>query len=64
MSEKGVDSRPFFFPISLLPMHGEDVGSTANKLSESGFNLPTFVGLEEHEIEKVCDAFVTSLHHA
>jgi len=64
MKEKGVDSRPFFFPVSRLPMYGGEVGSTADKLSENGFNLPTFVGLKDQEIEKICSVFIDCLNHA
>lgn len=64
MREKGVDSRPFFFPLSRLPMYGRDVGATADMLSESGFNLPTYVGLKDREIEKICSVFIDCLNHA
>jgi perosamine synthetase len=63
LKDKGVDSRPFFFPLSRLPMYSGEVGVTADKLSESGFNLPTYVGLKDQEIDKVCSVFIDCLNH-
>jgi len=63
MREKGVDSRPFFFPIRRFPMYSENVGLVADMLSEGGFNLPTYVGLHEVEIEKICEIFKKTLKY-
>lgn len=61
MRKKGVDSRPFFFPLSELPMY-RAIGNTVSRmLSENGFNLPTFVGLEARQVRNVCSAFLESL---
>ncbi len=61
MLERGVDSRPFFFPISKLPMYCGSGSIVSNYLSENGFNLPTFIGLTEDQIEEVCSIFLLTL---
>ena len=55
MKSKGVDLRPFFYPLSTLPMYKDDqiFNPVSNYLSENGFNLPTYVGLDD-EIDFIC----------
>jgi perosamine synthetase len=61
MWEKGVDARPFFYPMSAMPMYGKRDNIVAYKLSECGFNLPTFVGMTQDEISQSCAAFLSGL---
>lgn len=61
MRESGVDARPFFFPMSMLPMYSRRDNTAAYKLSECGFNLPTFVGMTEEQVSKSCAAFLSAL---
>jgi dTDP-4-amino-4,6-dideoxygalactose transaminase len=35
--------------------------ATAYKLSECGFNLPTFVGMTDEDVSRSCAAFVSAL---
>ncbi len=61
MREQGVDSRPFFFPLTRLPMYRVDGNPVSNMLSESGFNLPTFVDLRLEQVNEVCSIFLKAL---
>jgi perosamine synthetase len=61
MREQGVDSRPFFFPLSQLPMYGGREHPVSAGLSENGFNLPTYVELQPEQVSKVCSVFLQSL---
>jgi perosamine synthetase len=61
MRELGVDARPFFFPMSMMPMYSHRDNPVAYKLSECGFNLPTFVGMTENQVSKSCAAFLSAL---
>jgi perosamine synthetase len=66
MRARGVDSRPFFFPMSTLPMYAPASGARAgtpvtHQLSKSGFNLPTFVGMTEDQVSEVCSTFLETL---
>lgn len=61
MRECGVDARPFFFPMSMLPMYERRNNPVAYRLSECGFNLPTFVGMTPEQVLQVCSAFLSAL---
>jgi len=60
LRERGVDTRPFFFPMSNFPMYAAMGGRNpvSASLSEDGFNLPTFVDMTEDTVAQVCDAFL------
>jgi perosamine synthetase len=61
MREAGVDSRPFFYPMSMLPMYEAERNPISSQLSESGLNLPTFVGLTEQQVASVCKIFLKAV---
>jgi perosamine synthetase len=61
LRDKGVDSRPFFYPLTALPMYRGNVGPVAEALSMGGLNLPTFPGLRESEIASVSEAVMQSV---
>lgn len=62
---QGVDTRPFFFPMTMFPMYADKDNGRKNpvsyRLSEDGFNLPTFVGMTEEQVSQVCRAFLDAL---
>ena len=63
LKTKGVDTRPFFFPMTDFPMYA-DMGAqnrVSAQLSADGFNLPTFIGITEDEIANVCSVFLDAL---
>jgi perosamine synthetase len=61
MRAQGVDSRPFFYPISDMPMfHAADT-PIAHEVSRAGLNLPTYFDMTEHDVDRVCDVFRASL---
>jgi perosamine synthetase len=62
MKELGVDARPFFFPVSSMPMYEKQDNPVADLLSANGFNLPTFVGMTDDEVLRSCEAFLLALH--
>jgi perosamine synthetase len=61
MRENGVDARPFFYPVSSLPMYETRDNPNAYKLSECGFNLPTFVGMTDEDVSRSCTEFLAAL---
>jgi perosamine synthetase len=61
MRKAEVDSRPFFYPMSMLPMYQREPNPVARQLSESGFNLPTFVGITAQQIDLVCEEFLKAV---
>lgn len=56
LREKGIDSRPFFYPVHTLPMY--NTGQTlpvAEDLGRRGLNLPSGATLTVAEIDYICD---------
>ena len=54
LEEKGIDTRPFFYPIHVMPPHkNNDKFSVAEEISSKGINLPSAINLKEEEIEKI-----------
>ncbi|MBI2144953.1 DegT/DnrJ/EryC1/StrS family aminotransferase [Candidatus Woesearchaeota archaeon] len=58
LKEKGIDSRPFFYPMHQLPVFkgsGSDADfPVASRLSGMGMNLPSSVKLSSDDIRRVC----------
>jgi perosamine synthetase len=57
LSEQGIDSRPFFYPIHTMPPY--DAGErhpVAEKLSQQGINLPSSVKLTDDDLHRIADA--------
>jgi perosamine synthetase len=58
LKEKGIDTRPFFYPMSEMPMYkgGTNYDSpTAKALSENGINLPSGSNLTEKEVKWIAE---------
>lgn len=60
---KGIEARPFFFPLSEMPIY-QSYGNgksfpIAERLSKSGFSLPTEVKLEKECVKRFCDELKT-----
>jgi len=51
--ENDIDSRPFFYPLSLLPMFCQTKNNVAYQLYDRAINLPSFHDLTFEEAEKV-----------
>jgi len=62
LKEKGIDSRPFFFPIHKLPQYrsGENL-PVAEFLAENGLNLPSSINLSDEKIKYICDTIISTL---
>ena len=58
MQAKGIDCRPFFYPITAFPMYQREVGLVSEYLSRGGINLPTYVGITDNEISMICETLV------
>jgi perosamine synthetase len=61
LKEQGIDSRPFFYPLSALPMYGGAANEVSAELSACGLNLPTYPGLQEREIQTISHAVLDAL---
>lgn len=59
LKKKGINSRPFFFPIHHLPRYNENKQmSNANLLASSGMNLPSSVNLTDEQPKQICNTIV------
>lgn len=56
LSEKKIDSRPFFICMSEFPHFETYDNPVARGVSENGINLPSGVNLTEEEVDYVCTA--------
>ncbi len=62
MRDRGVDTRPFFYPAHTLPMYrGAARFPVAERLGASGINLPSYPDLSEGDVEQVCTVLKESL---
>ena len=59
LKKKGIDSRPFFFPIHRLPRYNENEHMpNADLLASSGLNLPSSVNLTDEQIKMICATII------
>jgi perosamine synthetase len=64
MSEKNIDCRPFFHPLSSLPAYGHleqarqacQRNRVSYQISPYGLNLPSGMNMTEEKVHYVCDA--------
>lgn len=61
LKESGVDSRPYFYPMSAMPYLEQADTPVTYALSQRGLNLPTYFDLTEDEIKYICDVVKQSL---
>ncbi len=54
LKDNGIDTRPFFYPMSEMPIYRS---SGTNK----GLNLPSGVNLTKEEVEWICEEIKTIL---
>ncbi|MEM9161532.1 MAG: DegT/DnrJ/EryC1/StrS family aminotransferase [Cyanobacteria bacterium P01_F01_bin.4] len=65
LADRGIESRPYFYPISDMPMYNETtVHSTpvAHQASQQGLNLPSYFEMRDQDIEDVCNIISASLN--
>lgn len=57
LAKNGIESRPFFYPLPLLPPYKKELGESFNTtlaIANQGINLPTFSNLKKEEIKYIC----------
>lgn len=64
MADDGIETRPGFYDLSLLPPYGCPPLPVARRVSASTIALPTFVGLRSDDIDRICDSFRARLCRA
>ena len=61
LRNRGVDSRPYFYPMSDMPMYPDTATPVAHRFSEAGLNLPSYVDLTEKDVQFICAQFELAL---
>lgn len=55
LHEAGVDTRPFFWPISSFPIYKKADNPIAYSLCKRGVNLPSGLGLTKKQVKYICN---------
>ena len=59
LANRGIETRPFFYPVHLLPMYQNQLEDNqkpvAQKLAARGVNLPSYAKLTDENIDYICD---------
>lgn len=58
--EAGVETRPFFQPISSMPFYEKSENSISYYLGEKGICLPSYPSLNEDDIKFICKLIIES----
>lgn len=53
LKRRGIDSRPYFYPMSAMPMYKQKTPPVAASKSPTGLNLPTYHELTEADIHRI-----------
>jgi perosamine synthetase len=63
LHERGVDSRPFFYPCHVLPpyQHRSHDCTNAEWLSARGLSLPTWVGLRRADVKRIASELLAAV---
>jgi perosamine synthetase len=68
LERRGVETRPVFYPMHVLPPYREGAGvedyPIAERLARRGLSLPTWAGLTRDDVEYVCAALTASLRES
>lgn len=63
LSERGIETRPMFFPVESMPPYPQPQGVpdcvNSATLSARGIMLPTFCGLTDDQIDLICSELLT-----
>jgi perosamine synthetase len=55
LKRRGVDTRPYFYPMSRMPYLEPAATPVSHAVAEIGLNLPTYVGLEESDVRFIAE---------
>ena len=58
---KGIDTRPYFYPMSDMPMFEVAATEMAHAIAKKGINLPTYLELTKSDIDHISGELVKSI---
>lgn len=63
MKDRNIDTRPFFYPLSSLPMFKKVESNTISyNISSRGINLPSYHDLTKNDVKRICDGILTFIN--
>jgi perosamine synthetase len=62
LKDRGIDSRPYFYPITMMPMYKQPTPAKVAAKSAIGLNLPTYHELSREDVERIGRAVNEELH--
>lgn len=57
LKEKGVDSRPYFYPMSAMPYFETAETPITHQVYQKGLSLPTYFDLQKEDVVHICTVF-------
>jgi len=54
LKTKNIDSRPYFYPVSDMPMYDNTNTSITHKVYKKGLNVPSYFDITKEQVEYVC----------
>jgi len=68
LAEQGIETRPFFHPMHVLPIYAEETAGqafpVADRLAARGLNLPSSADLTEEDVHRVCETLLALVDQA
>lgn len=64
LRNRGIDSRPYFYPMSDMPMYPDAHTPVTHRVSQAGMNLPSFVDLTKDDVRFICAQFELALEES
>lgn len=57
LAEKGIETRPLFYPVHTMPMYGKFYQKfpVAETIAYKGVNLPSYPGLSDADLKEICE---------
>lgn len=61
LKEKNIDSRPYFYPVSHMPMYDDVVTPITQRFFQKGLNLPSYFDISKEQVQYVCNTIKDEL---
>ncbi|MDP1604391.1 MAG: DegT/DnrJ/EryC1/StrS family aminotransferase [Legionella sp.] len=63
LKEQGIETRPFFYPLTAMPVYEGEHNPISQDLSVRGLNLPTYPELSDSLIKHISDTLLKVIKH-
>lgn len=59
LKDKNIDSRPYFYPISDMPMYENAITPITHKVYQRGLNLPSYFDITKEQVKYIINTVIT-----